>query len=79
VKTYIVFCQHVSGIGTIWIDSVKALHIEEAKSKALVACADDWNCPVDCVRVLGVADDWNVRVLGVAEGFVEIIEWNDPE
>lgn len=68
MKTYTVFCQHVSGIGTIWIDSVKALHIEEAKELAIAACADDWGCNIE-----------NVRVLGVAEGVVEIIEWDDLE
>ena len=68
MKTHTVFCQHVDGTGTVHIAPVNAIHIEKAKNKALVACADDWNYPVD-----------HVRVLGVAEGVVKIIEWNDPE
>ena len=69
MNTYTVFCQHANGTGTIWISPVNANNLEEAQEKARIACADDW----------GHEDLSDVHVLGVAEGNVNILFWEDIE
>lgn len=66
MNTYTVFCQDADGTGTTYITSVTAPTIEEAKELAREKCAEDWSCSVS-----------QVRVLGVAEGEVNILEWAD--
>lgn len=65
-KTYTVFCQEASGLGTIWISAVTAVDQEEAEEVGRAECAKDWE-----------RDESDVHVLGVATGDVEILMWDD--
>lgn len=65
---YTVFCQEDTGRGTIWIDCVTANDHEEAADLGLAKCAEEWGMPIK-----------EVRVLGVAEGNVNILFWDDIE
>lgn len=65
-KTYTAFCQQTNGIGTIWIDSVQAKDLEEAKIAAQANCAADWDYKPE-----------DVHVLGIAAGSVTILDWED--
>lgn len=67
-KTFTVFCQETTGRGTVWIDTVEAAGLEEAKNIGLERCADEWKMDLD-----------EVRVLGVAEGEPLILHWEDIE
>ena len=63
---FTVFCQEAAGSGTTWIDSIEAATKEEAADTAVVRCANDWEySPAD------------VRVLGIAEGDIKILYWED--
>jgi hypothetical protein len=66
MPTYTAFCQGVGGSGTIWIDMVVAPSVELAIPLAKGACAADWDCPPD-----------DVHCLGIAEGNVNILHWED--
>lgn len=66
MNSYTVFCRQEDGQGTTWISDVEANSLEEAKIEGLAQCSADW--------------DWDVAdivVLGVAEGVVNILEWED--
>ena len=63
---FTVFCQQTNGEGTVWINNVEASNIAYAKERAIAKCSFDWNC-----------DPTLIRVLGVAAGKVEILEWED--
>ena len=71
MNTFTVFIREADGTGTTFITSVEAETIEEAKEQALDECAESW----------GSGDEpWDrddLHVLGVAEGDVEILEWDD--
>lgn len=69
MSKFTVFCQDIDGTGTVWIDCVEAADIVAAQALALEACAADWG--------YGPTDD--IAVLGVAEGDVKILVWNDLE
>lgn len=60
------FCQETSGTGTIWIESVPARNLRDARKEARLRCADAWGWPTD-----------RVHVLGIAEGEVKILHWED--
>lgn len=67
LKTFTAFCQHASGTGTVWIDNVQAVDAKQAILLAPQRCAEDWEgVPVE-----------HIRVLGLAEGDVEIVFWED--
>lgn len=66
MKTFTVFCREITGEGTIWISSVEAESVDDAKEIGREECAGDW-----CY------DPEDVHVLGVAEGDVNIIYWDD--
>lgn len=66
MSTYTVFCQESSGRGTIWVSSVEANTYEEAISTGRAECASDWGY-----------ETRNVHVLGVAEGSVHLVYWDD--
>lgn len=65
-NTYTGFCQDVSGEGTIWIDHVNADNEEDAMNLAREACANDWDFELE-----------QVHVLGLAEGNINILFWED--
>lgn len=67
MKTYTVFCQNALEVGgTTWIAAIEADSVDEAKEEALDQCAESW-----CMS------NSDICVLGVAEGDVNILEWND--
>ena len=68
MNIYTVFCQDADGKGTIGIESVEAVSVEEAKEHGRKIFADSWN-----------TDEKYIHVLGVAEGSVKILEWEDLE
>jgi hypothetical protein len=65
-KTYTVFCQDEYSVGTTWIDTVEAVDIEAARVEAVEACAAAWEC-----------EPSGVCCVGVAEGDVKILFWQD--
>jgi hypothetical protein len=81
LKPYTVFCRESNNTGTIWISTVLAESLEHTKSQGLAECCDDWNGNPDPED----ADDFdhlhytpdNVSVIGVAEGEVNILFWED--
>jgi hypothetical protein len=68
LKTYTAFCQERGNSGTIWISSVEAENLDDAIELAAENCAYDWSYPVD-----------EVHVLGVAQGDVSILHWEDQD
>ena len=66
MKSYTVFCQDVTGEGTIWIDCVQATSLEHAKHVGRTECAEDWGEDIE-----------EIHVIGVAEGDVNILYWED--
>lgn len=65
-QTYTAFCQDIDGRGTIWISDVEADSPESAAGEAREKCAEDWGCDVE-----------GVHCLGIAEGNVNILLWDD--
>jgi hypothetical protein len=65
-NTYTAFCQETGGNGTTWIASLQADSVEEAKTLAQAKCAEDWQWEQE-----------DIHVLGIAEGDVTILEWDD--
>lgn len=69
MKPYTVFCQDCNGNGTTWIGSVRAHDADHAAIVGRKECAEEW----------GRQDISSVHVLGVAEGDVRIVFWEDIE
>ena len=69
MNTYTIFCRQSNGQGTTWISTVEGETVEEAKKEALFHCSWDW----------GYESTEGIVVIGVAEGVVNIIEWEDLE
>lgn len=67
MNTYTVFCRESNGTGTTWISAVEAESLDEAKAQGHFNCCWDW----------GVEDDSSVTVIGVAEGDINILFWED--
>jgi len=65
---FTVFCRDADDTGTTFITSVEADNIDQAKKDALEECASAWE-----------QDVTSIRVVGVAEGDVNILEWDDCE
>lgn len=69
--TFTVFVQQADGRGTVHISDYEAATPEEAAAAALERVAGDW----------GTEDEpWDrddLRILGIARGNFDIIEWND--
>lgn len=66
VTTYTVFMQEVSGLGATYIQAYRARTVQGACNQAFKTVARDWNCPRS-----------RLRILGVARGYVQILDWND--
>lgn len=67
-QTYTAFCQESDGTGTIWIDTVEAESVEDAKERAIAKCSFDWNF-----------DPLSIHCLGIAAGDCKIHFWKDVE
>ncbi|NTG01864.1 hypothetical protein G6L30_17245 [Agrobacterium rhizogenes] len=65
-QIYTAFCLHTDGRGTTWISCVEASSVEEAQETAKAACADDWGC-----------ERQEIHVLGIAQGDINILHWQD--
>lgn len=65
-ETFTVFCTEVDGRSTVWIGSVEAESSSHAAAAARAECADSWG-----------TDESEVRVMGVARGEVDVVEWDD--
>lgn len=66
MKSFTAFCQSADGTGTIWIDGVEAENADAAVDAAVAKCAAAWEVDAD-----------DVHCLGIAEGDVKILYWND--
>jgi hypothetical protein len=67
IKTYTVWITESDGSGTAHVSSHRAKSPDGAVRQAIDETAADWG-------------GWNktdLRVLGIATGVVELIEWND--
>jgi hypothetical protein len=69
MNTYTVFCREVSNTGTTWIGAVEAESVDEAKLIGANTCAWCW----------GQENADGIRVVGIAAGDVQIIDWDDGE
>lgn len=66
MSIFTAFCQQASGGGTIWINAVEADDEDAAAAAAVEQCAADWGW-----------DPKDVHLLGLAEGDVKILRWED--
>jgi hypothetical protein len=67
MTTFTVWIQQANGRGTTHVSSHDAASEAQAEMAALEETSADWgDWPVD-----------QLRVLGIAKGSVEIVEWND--
>jgi len=73
--TYTVFCQQVNQHGTIHIDTVTASGPDSAIQAGRRQCLADWNGGAAKTDALFTLED--IHCLGVAEGDVRIIHWQD--
>lgn len=73
---FTVWIQDADGTGTTYITHVDADISEHAKAEALKDCARDWGRYQDDEQTLDTTD---LRVIGVAVGDVEIVEWEEGE
>ena len=62
------FCRGSDGTGTTWISSIEAESADAAMEAAINECADDWECSPE-----------DVECIGLAEGDVKILFWEDGE
>jgi hypothetical protein len=75
MKTFTVFVRDLSEVGgTTWIDTVRAVTVEDAKRKAVRACAEAWGYLDDPETVHLVEE---LTCIGVAKGNVQILDWQD--
>ena len=72
-RTFTVFCQQMNQIGTIHIDSVEAPDLPSAILAGKTQCLDDWNGGAS--EAPFQLDD--IHCLGVAEGDVRVLHWED--
>ena len=71
---FTVFCRHCNGTGTTWIDTVTCANQEDAHHIAKRRCVEEWygeDAPISRL------DD--IAVIGMAEGDVKILFWEDQE
>lgn len=77
LKPYTVFCKESDNTGTSWIGFVLAESLELAKSGGLEQCCNDWNGFDHLFDEDSIYTPDNVSVIGVAEGDVNILFWED--
>ena len=69
--TFTAFCQDADGTGTVWIATVEADSVDQAKTKAVAACSEDWYGE----EAKNMAD--SIKCIGLAEGDITILMWED--
>lgn len=69
---YTTFCRESSGLGTTHITCVEADTPEAAMKKGLIECLEDW-----CYPNGENYHEGDVVCIGVAEGDVKILYWED--
>lgn len=72
-KQFTVMCQHASGKGTVWIDTVDVMADSQGKyplafiqELAIKECADAWE-----------ADEDDLHCMGVVEGQIDFLFFDD--
>lgn len=70
---YTAFVHEYSGEGAVWIGPVEASSQEGAMQAALIACAEEWTCHDE----QGNPDADRLKVMGLAEGRVHLVHWDD--
>lgn len=73
--TFTVFCQQADQLGTIHIDKVAAPDLESAIQAGRQQCLADWNGGAEGADAPFTLED--IHCLGVAEGDVRILHWQD--
>ncbi|TAN03192.1 MAG: hypothetical protein EPN36_14435 [Rhodanobacteraceae bacterium] len=71
MSTFTVFVQQADGRGTVHIADYEAATAADAAAAAIEQVSVDWGTE---------SEPWdkdNLRVLGIAKGDIEIVEWND--
>jgi len=77
VRTFTVFCQQADQLDTIYIDSVEAADLESAILAGREQCLADWNGGTSGGNAPFTLED--IHCLGVAEGTVHILHWQDQQ
>lgn len=67
-RTFTVWVMHTSRTGTTYVTDVQAPDVASAKQCAITECALNWG---------GEYPESDLFVLGVAEGPVSLLEWDD--
>jgi hypothetical protein len=75
LTTFTVFCQQADQLGTIHIDSVEATDLASAIQAGREQCLADWNGGATGADAPFTLED--IHCLGVAEGDVRILHWED--
>jgi hypothetical protein len=75
-STFTVFCQQADQLGTIHIDTVEAADLDSAIQAGREQCLADWNGTSSEPNATFTLED--IHCLGVAEGDVRILHWQDP-
>lgn len=66
MKTWTIWVKQSNGEGTTHVSAHRAATLAEATAAAIEETATDWQADIE-----------DLEVLGIAEGDVEIVEWND--
>jgi hypothetical protein len=73
LPTFTVFCREANNEGTTWIGTVEARDAEHASELGAEQCSVEWGSG---------GQNWSlddIAVIGVAEGSVNILKWDDIE
>lgn len=73
MKTYTVFCRHVTGEGTTFIEAVQAEDAQSATTAGIQACLDAWNDGSSPPNY----EPEDIECFSIAAGDVEILHWQD--
>jgi len=74
LTTFTIFCCQANGQGTTHIDTVESRHLRSAILAGRKQCLKDWNG-----GKTGSFSLKDIHCLGVAEGNVRILHWEDPD
>lgn len=75
MTTYTVFCRDGNDLhSTIWISAVEADNAIQARKIGRDECADDWGYGDEDESC---GDPETIQVLGVVEGTIALLDWDD--